>query len=69
MLIMETIAKIRRLYYVEHQGAKTIARTLKLSKNTVKKIIRGDHTVSRYANKTQRHRVLGVTLPAVMSKR
>jgi len=36
MLIMETIGKIRRLYYVEGKGYKTIARELRLSKNTVR---------------------------------
>jgi DNA-binding transcriptional regulator LsrR (DeoR family) len=38
MLIMETIAKVRRLYYVENKGFKTIARELRLSQNTVKNI-------------------------------
>ena len=32
MLIMETIGKIRRLYYVQGKGYKTIARELRLSK-------------------------------------
>jgi DNA-binding CsgD family transcriptional regulator len=45
---METIAKIRRLYHVDGKGFKTIARELKLSKNTVKKIIRGNETVLAY---------------------
>ena len=42
MIIVETIAKIRRLYYVQNKGIKTIARELNLSKNTVKKVIRED---------------------------
>ena len=32
MLIMETIAKVRRLYYVENKGFKTIARELSRAK-------------------------------------
>ena len=44
MLIMETIAKVRRLYYVENKGFKTIARELRLSKNTVKNILKNDKT-------------------------
>ena len=37
---MESIAKIRRLHHVQGKGFKTIARELKISKNTVKRIIR-----------------------------
>jgi transposase len=44
MFIVETIAKIRRLHFVDGKGAKTIARELNISKNTVKKIIRSDAT-------------------------
>jgi len=55
---METIAKIRRLYHVNGKGFKTIARELKLSKNTVKKIIRSEETVSQYQRQDQGYRVL-----------
>lgn len=48
MLIMETIAKIGRLYYVECKGLRTIARDLRLSKNTVKKVIRSGQTEFHY---------------------
>ena len=41
---MESIAKIRRMYYVEGKGIRTIARALNISKNTVKKVIRSDKT-------------------------
>jgi transposase len=58
MLIMETIAKIRRLYHVKGKGFKTIARELKLSKNTVKKIIREDMTSFSYQREKAGHRVL-----------
>ena len=58
MLIMESIAKIRRLYHVKGKGFKTIARELKLSKNTVKKIIRSDETVSVYQRQQQGYPVL-----------
>src|SRR5574338_678332 len=58
MLTMETIAKIRRLYHVNGKGFKTIARELKLSKNTVKKIIRNDETVLHYQRQQQGYRVL-----------
>ena len=55
---METIAKIRRLYHREHKGFKTIARELKISKTTVKKIIRQDETTQRYQRR-QVYPVLG----------
>jgi hypothetical protein len=42
MLIVETIAKIRRDYHVQHKGLKTIARERGLSRNTVRKVIRSD---------------------------
>ena len=58
MLIMETIAKIRRLYYVNGKGFKTIARELRLSKNTVKKVIRADKTEQSYQRNHQSYRVL-----------
>lgn len=48
MLIMETIAKIRRLHYVEGKGFRAIARALRLSKNTVKKVIRSGQTEFHY---------------------
>ena len=53
MMIVETIAKIRRLYYVQNMGIKTIARELKLSKNTVRKIIREDKTSKTYSRNKQ----------------
>jgi hypothetical protein len=53
MMIVETIAKIRRMHYVQTKGIKTIARELNLSKNTVKKIIREDKTSKAYARNKQ----------------
>lgn len=52
---MESIAKIRRMYFVDSKGIKTIARELSISKNTVKKIIRSGETkfeLTKY-NKTK----------------
>lgn len=40
MLIVETIAKIRRLHFTEGKGIKTICRDLKLSKKVVRKVSR-----------------------------
>ena len=41
MLIVETIANIRRDYYVHGKGLRRIARERKVSRNTVRKVIRG----------------------------
>lgn len=53
MIIVETIAKIRRMYHIQSKGIKTIARELKLSKNTIKKIIREDKTSNIYKRNKQ----------------
>ncbi len=44
MFIVESIAKIRRMYHVEGKAIKAIAKELNISKNTVKKVIRSDKT-------------------------
>ncbi len=44
MLIVETIAKIRRYYFVEGRKIKQISRDLNISRNTVRKIIRSHET-------------------------
>jgi transposase len=59
MLIVETIAKVRRMYHVQNRGFKTIARELKLSKNTVKKIIRSEMTKQTYVRSEQPYKKLG----------
>jgi len=58
MLIMESISKIRRLYHVQGKGFKTIARELKVSKNTVKRIIREDITAPEYKKRSDHYRCL-----------
>ena len=44
MFIVESIARIRRMYHVDGKGIRAIARELNISKNTVKKVIRSDAT-------------------------
>lgn len=65
---METIAKIRRLYYVGGKGFKTIAKELGLSKNTVKKVIRSDTTLLQYQRQQQGYRVLGDYVEKLIEK-
>ena len=53
MLIVETIAKIRRLHFTEGKGIKTICRDLKLSKKVVRKVIRTGITEFTYTRTVQ----------------
>ena len=48
MLVVETIAKIRRYHFVEGKGIKEISRTLGLARNTVRKVIRSGATSHEY---------------------
>jgi len=62
MLIVETIAKIRRLHFTEGKGIKTICRDLKLSKKVVRKVIRSGATEFNYTRTVQPRPKLGAWL-------
>ena len=51
MLVVETIARIRRDHLVRGVPIKKIARDLRVSKNTVRKVVRGDETSYSYERK------------------
>jgi len=53
MLIVETIAKIRRYHFVEGLGIRTISRKLRISRNTVRKVIRSGATEHHYQRSRQ----------------
>ena len=53
MLVVETIARIRRDHLVRGVPIKKIARDLRVSKNTVRKVVRGDETSYGYERKIQ----------------
>ena len=53
MLVVETIAKIRRYHFVEGRSIKEISRLLRLSRNTVRKVIRSGGTEHRYERASQ----------------
>jgi len=53
MLIVETIAKIRRYHFVDGKSIKEIGRLLQLSRNTVRKVIRSGATEHRYQRDIQ----------------
>jgi hypothetical protein len=50
---VETIAKIRRAYFVQQKPIKAICRELNLSRKVVRKVIRSDATEFRYSRETQ----------------
>jgi transposase len=53
MLIVETIAKVRRAYFVQGKSIKAICRELGLSRKVVRKVIRSQATEFRYEREVQ----------------
>ena len=53
MLIVETIAKIRRLFRNEHRSIREISRELRLSRKVVRKALRSDRTAFAYKRQRQ----------------
>ena len=65
MTCSETIAKIRRFYFVEDKGIREISRLLRLSRNTVRKVIRSGVTEQTYKRTAQPMPSLGGYLSKV----
>jgi len=59
MLIVETIGRVRRAHLREGKSIKEIARALKISRNTVRKILRSNETWFSYEREIQPHPKLG----------
>ena len=53
MLVVETIAKIRRAHFVDGKSIKQICRELRISRNTVRRVIRSGVTEFTYDRTTQ----------------
>ena len=53
MLVVETIAKIRRAYFVQGKPIKAICRELRVSRKVVRKVIRSEATEFRYEREAQ----------------
>jgi transposase len=53
MLIVETIARIRREHFIKGKAMKEIARDLKVSRNTVRKVLRSGETSFEYERVVQ----------------
>src|SRR5678809_165372 len=59
MLIVETIARIRREHFIKGKTIKEIARDLKVSRNTVRKVLRSGETSFEYERQVQPRPKLG----------
>ena len=53
MLVVETVAKIRRAYFVQGKAIKAICRELNVSRKVVRKILRSEATEFRYRREEQ----------------
>jgi AraC-like DNA-binding protein len=53
MLIVETIGRIRREHLVKGKSIRQIARDLRLSRNTVRRILRSEETSPTYQREVQ----------------
>jgi len=59
MLTVETIGRVRREHFLKGKAIKEIARNLKVSRNTVRKILRSGETAFTYVAKCSHGRSLG----------
>src|ERR1700733_9542369 len=53
MLVVETVAKIRRAYFVQGKPIEPICRELRVSRKVVWKVVRSEATAFRYERETQ----------------
>lgn len=53
ILVVETIAKIRRAHFIQGKSIKQICRELRVSRNTVRKVVRSGATEFIYDRSTQ----------------
>jgi len=65
MLVVETIAKIRRAYFVHKKSIKAICRDLNVSRRSVRKVVRSDATEFRYERGHQPRPKLGPWVDAL----
>ena len=72
MVTVDTIARVRRAYFVQGRKIKAIARDLRLARNTVRDIVRAgnggaEETERRYVRKEQPLPQLGAFVPALQA--
>ena len=59
MLVLETIGRIRREHFGKGKSIKEIARDLRISRNTVRKVLRSGETSFSYEREVQPRPKLG----------
>jgi hypothetical protein len=59
MLVVETIGRIRREHFVKGKSIREIVRELKVSRNTVRKVLRSGATAFAYGRQVQPQPKLG----------
>jgi hypothetical protein len=59
MLTVETIGRIRREHFIKGKTIREIARDLKVSRNTVRKVLRSGETAFEYERNVQPRPTLG----------
>src|SRR3974390_46361 len=59
MLVVETIAKIRRAFFIQGKSIKAICRELRVSRKVVRKVIRSGTTEVRYEREEHRQTKIG----------
>src|SRR5215475_10926457 len=59
MLVVETVARIRREHFVKGKSIKEIARDLGVSRNTVRRVLRSGETRFEYEREVQPRPKLG----------
>jgi transposase len=65
MLVVETIGKIRRAHFVQGKPIKQICRELKVSRKTVRKVLRSEDTAFEYRREVQPQPKLGPWVEAL----
>jgi transposase len=65
MITVDTIGRVRRAFFVQGKRIKAIARELRLSRNTVREIVRAQETEHRYVRRKQPLPQLGAFVTAL----
>jgi hypothetical protein len=59
MLVVKTIAKIRRAFFIQQKPIKAIRREFRVSRKVVRKVIRSQAAEFRYERGRQRNNIRG----------
>ncbi len=68
MVSVETIGKIRRAWHVQGKSIRSIAKSMRVSRNTVRKVLRCGESAPKYRRPDQPHPKLGDFIPELERK-